>query len=1268
MGKLTFTLCVSMLFIQTILHGQFNWNTEIPTRYFVQNAGQFEPSSTVGTIHYMAQIDGFSIAFSDNEITYTYQKPLFFGKEMRKKKKAILYGQMKKIDLYANYQFRIRLEGAQKPQVELQEPLEFTSHYFVKDSTIQAKTCQRIYYRDVYPGIDMVFTLPENGGIKYDFIVHAGADASLIQVSYPDATSLKLDNEGNLLLKTTDKTFTEKNLMAYDKDNRDEIPVSYAIQGNTVKFNVEKVQTGHDLVIDPWVTAIAQPGELHYAWNLDWDSQGNMIVETFMTPAYQVKVMKFNSSGELQWVFNTSYIELGDLTTNRNTNEIYYSEGHANATPVLRLSPTGIQTAIFPYNGGVDNLEFWRMEFDRCNNQILMGLGGPMNSFTHGRMLPDLSAINNLEITPLDVQQDVNCIEIDPDGLTAYSRNSYGRIYKTSLPGFNVPIWQNELLPAFIPENMCAQITNGFGWTSTNGFNGLAANRDFVFEYNGIELVKRNKTTGAILGQLTVGIQLYGLGGGGIDADLCGNVFVGVAKTVRVYNENLGLTSTINLPDTCYDVKLYKGNLLYVSGRDFVAQIDITPFITNTYSITSVDAHCNSCDGSATVNVCQNTNGYTFYWSPSGQTTQTAIDLCPGTHQVSLIFGCDTVYQISVVITGTTSTLTLDLGNDTIICSGNIVLDAGVGADTYLWQDGSTNQTFTVTTSGTYHVMVTDLLGCELFDTIQVLVGEIPVDLGPDSTFCDQVDFVLDAGWINSIYVWQDASVNQQFNALNPGTYWVTVDSAGCIGSDTIVLSVLPSPVISVPDEEICIGSTVALNATGATTYSWSPGTGLSAITGATVNANPVVTTTYTIIGTTSGCSDTTTATVTVHPLPVITVNSLTICKYFSGDLTAAGADTYSWSPATGLSATTGTTVTANPLITTTYTITGIDINGCSNTTQVTVVVEDPTITVNDAIVCAGDPNDIETLTASGASTYEWSPATGLSATTGASVQANPTVTTIYTVIGTTLSGCKDTVQSTVTVVPAFTVTVNSDSICAGQSTLLTANGATTYTWSPPIGLNATTGVEVIASPSSTQTYTVTGTTNGCSEMALAVVTVIPVPNATIYATPNPVSSSDPVVTFSTPNTEGPLSWYHNNLLISQLNQFTMNLPETPGNFVVQLVVTNILGCPDTSKITVVIQEDIIFYVPNSFTPNGDPFNNGFYPVITSGVDEASYELLIYDRWGELVFETNTTTDGWDGTYKGKSSQDGTYTWTIKFKSKYTDEVFEHVGHVVLLK
>lgn len=312
----------------------------------------------------------------------------------------------------------------------------------------------------------------------------------------------------------------------------------------------------------------------------------------------------------------------------------------------------------------------------------------------------------------------------------------------------------------------------------------------------------------------------------------------------------------------------------------------------------------------------------------------------------------------------------------------------------------------------------------------------------------------------------------------------------------------------------------------------------------------------------------------------------------------------------------------------------------------------------NDTTICSGS---LLLDAGAGDYTYLWQD--------GSTNQTfNVTTSGTYNVIKTNLNSCVsfDTIEVLVGEIPV--VSVSDEEICNGSNVDLNATGATTYTWSPPIGLNTATGATVNASPTVTTTYTIIGTTNGCSDTALAVVTVIPLPNATIYATPNPVLSSNPVVTFSTPNTEGELSWYHNNLLISQLNQFTMTLPETPGNFVVQLVVKNSLGCADTSKITVVIQEDIVFYVPNSFTPDGNALNNVFKPVITSGIDETSYELLIYDRWGELIYQTNTITEVWDGTFKGKMKQDGTYTWTIKFKSKYTSEVFEHIGNVVLLK
>ena len=154
-----------------------------------------------------------------------------------------------------------------------------------------------------------------------------------------------------------------------------------------------------------------------------------------------------------------------------------------------------------------------------------------------------------------------------------------------------------------------------------------------------------------------------------------------------------------------------------------------------------------------------------------------------------------------------------------------------------------------------------------------------------------------------------------------------------------------------------------------------------------------------------------------------------------------------------------------------------------------------PTISVtpSSVAICAGGST---TLTASGASSYSWIPAAGLSATTGSTVTANPTVTTTYTVTGSFATGCTNTATTTVTVNPSPTVTVSpaSTSTCAGNPTTLNANGAATYSWSPPDGLNMTSGPTVTATPTVTTTYTVTGTSAGCTNTATATVTITPGP------------------------------------------------------------------------------------------------------------------------------------------------------------------------------
>jgi gliding motility-associated-like protein len=123
------------------------------------------------------------------------------------------------------------------------------------------------------------------------------------------------------------------------------------------------------------------------------------------------------------------------------------------------------------------------------------------------------------------------------------------------------------------------------------------------------------------------------------------------------------------------------------------------------------------------------------------------------------------------------------------------------------------------------------------------------------------------------------------------------------------------------------------------------------------------------------------------------------------------------------------------------------------------------------------------------------------------------------------------------------------------------------------------------------------------------------------------------------------------------------------GHFQVQLVVTNGFGCTDTANGLVIIHEEFFIYVPNSFTPDGDAHNNTFKPIV-SGHDEQSYTLYIlyiFDRWGEILFESHNSEVGWDGTYKGTMSQDGVYVWKVVVKTNRNLRK-EFVGHVTLLR
>jgi len=124
---------------------------------------------------------------------------------------------------------------------------------------------------------------------------------------------------------------------------------------------------------------------------------------------------------------------------------------------------------------------------------------------------------------------------------------------------------------------------------------------------------------------------------------------------------------------------------------------------------------------------------------------------------------------------------------------------------------------------------------------------------------------------------------------------------------------------------------------------------------------------------------------------------------------------------------------------------------------------------------------------------------------------------------------------------------------------------------------------------------------------------------------------------------------------------------ETAG-YAVQLKGYSEFGCVDSFMVVISVREELLYFVPNTFTPDGDEYNQVFLPVFESGFDVHDYHMMVFNRWGEVVFESFDHTVGWDGTYNGKIVQAGSYIWRIEFGLEYTDAREIISGHVSLMK
>src|SRR6185437_11377126 len=277
--------------------------------------------------------------------------------------------------------------------------------------------------------------------------------------------------------------------------------------------------------------------------------------------------------------------------------------------------------------------------------------------------------------------------------------------------------------------------------------------------------------------------------------------------------------------------------------------------------------------------------------------------------------------------------------------------------------------------------------------------------------------------------------------------------------------------------DTICPGASPLLNASGATNYAWSTGDSTSSSQPVLNNANATYQFYVTGIAA-NGCASTDSVKVYTRVNPPVSITGHdTVCKGSASLLDAFGGNTYKWSTGS-----TATSINVSPANDSTFYVVGKNGVGCTDTAFVNMTVnQGPVMTIggNDTI-CAGS---IATIGASGANSYKWN----IGSTT-TSISVNPLVNTGYYVVGTSAAGCTDT--SFVTVVVhnnPLIVLSGKDTVCLGDSTILSANGAVSYIWQP----SNSTGSFVTISPSNTETITVTGTNSfGCSTTDSAIIVV----------------------------------------------------------------------------------------------------------------------------------------------------------------------------------
>lgn len=1260
--------------------------------FFKQNKGQWHEN-----VLFKANLPDGAMFLENSGITYSFTDKTYIRSLHNSKKKLKIPESIK------GHVVRVKFKGAnENPIISQKRMSTHYENYFIGNDKSKWASNVRVYnevnYKDVYDGIDFkIYEKDEN--LKYDFIVAPHANPKKIKMVYNGADELTIKN-GVLYVKTTITDIIENKPFAYQiiNNKRVEVACKFKLKNKTVRFVFPKAYNkDYELVIDPFLVfgSYTNSTSDNFGFTATYDTLGNLYgAGIVFGNGYPTTTGAYDRT----WAGGTSFPQPVDIA-------------------ISKFNATGSSLLYSTYLGGTGGEAPHSLVVNDAGELYVFGTTGSSNfPRTTGCYDNTFGGGTNINPNGSGVRYTAGC-DIFVAKFNAAGSSLLGSTFVggTGNDGINITPgmkynYGDEFRGEIILDNSgncyVASATNSTNFPTSTGklTSSGGASDAIVFKLNSnLTSMVWSTHFGGTAGDAAYGLQRDGAGNvfvtggtkstnidlksntlnGGVDGFLAKFNSAGTLLTSRYigtssYDQSYFVQ--VDISDDVYVFGQSKGAMTVTTGKyrnlgshQFIQKFNNT--LTSLTYGTVIGTGGSSTDISPSaflVNDCgliylSGWGGSVNFGRGGGYTT--GLPVSTGAFQTTTT-GSDFYLMVltkdalalhyATFFGGTSSAEHVDGGTSRFDKKGNVyqAVCAGCGGR----NDFPTNVGAWSRTNGSSNCN----LGVFKFNIDEIkAVASIPsvIICYPNAAIFSNTS----SG--GNTYHWSfgDGTFSSAFAPTHfysaAGTYTVVLtvsDSTGCLAPDTssVIITVYnPSQVVATNDTIICPNTSVQLNATGSTSYLWSPAATLNNPNIATPIASPTVNTRYRVIATDPCGKDTSYVWVRIHTVSTTTSNDTTICLGDSAYLSATGGGTYSWTPNSSLINSTTSNPIAFPTVTTKYYTNIVTADGCPAIDSVRVLVNtvpNPILSPNISI-CQGKST---VLTASGATSYSWTPGAGLSSTTSPSVTASPNKTTTYTVTFTNMCG-KLFDSVTVSVLKPIAVSSPDDTICFNVFAKIRASGGVNYSWSPSsYATTPNSDTTLVNPPVPTRFRVIVSDAIGCKDTAYTHIAFSPIP--TVNAGIDKVITFGESVEIKATHSKGSFTWIPHASIGCYTCEKNM---VTPGSTIIYTAkLTDKYGCIVTDDVLVSL--DGALYIPNTFSPNGDSKNDVFK---ISAQDILEFEILIFNRWGELIYESEDINEVWDGSYKGKQSQIGTYIWKIKYSDVNTRNK-EVIGHVNLIR